>query len=127
MAERGLSGDVTLRLTYLSQAELTQHLAVARAVVLPFTTVFESASVLLAQAHGKPIIASRVGGVSARVEDGRTGILVPAGDAPALSRAMERMVREPETAARMGMEVRQVVQGRPTWKWIGERLIEVYR
>jgi glycosyltransferase involved in cell wall biosynthesis len=125
--ERELSDDVTLHLTYLSMTELTRHLAVARAVVLPFTTVFESASVLLAQAHGKPVIASRVGGVPDRVEDGRTGIVVSPGDAEGLSEAMERLIREPETAARMGVAAQGAAQGRPTWKWIGERLIEAYR
>ncbi len=38
-------------------------------------------------AAGKPVIASRVGVVPEVLEDGKTALLVPAGDAGALARA----------------------------------------
>ncbi|HSJ95111.1 MAG TPA: glycosyltransferase family 4 protein [Gaiellaceae bacterium] len=52
-------------------------------------TVVESLAV------GTPVVSSAVGGVAEVVEDGVNGLLVPAGDAPALAEAIRRFVAEP--------------------------------
>lgn len=53
-------------------------------------------------AHGLPVIASRTGGLQEVVDDGRTGLLVPPGDVPALRRALEELVGDPERRDRLG-------------------------
>jgi glycosyltransferase involved in cell wall biosynthesis len=45
-------------------------------------------------AHGRPVIGSNVPGLAVVVEEGVSGLLVPPGDAGALSAAMLRFVRE---------------------------------
>jgi len=55
-----------------------------------------------AMATGRPVIASHIGGLPEIVADGRTGILVPPGDADALRAAMARLIGDPALAARMG-------------------------
>jgi glycosyltransferase involved in cell wall biosynthesis len=50
--------------------------------------------ILEAMTHGRAVIATRVGGVTDLVLDGRTGILVPPGDVTALARAMQRLVAD---------------------------------
>jgi len=47
--------------------------------------------ILEAQAVGLPVVASRVGGTPDLVRDGEDGLLVPAGDAAALRRALLRL------------------------------------
>ena len=49
---------------------------------------------LEAMAAGRAVVASRVGGLGQAVDDGRTGLLVPPGDAPALAAALERLLRD---------------------------------
>jgi glycosyltransferase involved in cell wall biosynthesis len=51
-------------------------------------------SVLEAMAAELPIVASRVGGLGELVVDGETGILVRAGDAPALAAAVGRLIED---------------------------------
>jgi glycosyltransferase involved in cell wall biosynthesis len=46
-------------------------------------------------AHGTPLVATDVGGLSELFENGRTAVLVPRGDARALGDAIERLLREP--------------------------------
>jgi len=41
---------------------------------------------------GLPVVASRVGAIAELVEDGRTGLLIEPDDAPALARAIERLL-----------------------------------
>lgn len=55
-----------------------------------------------AMAAGKPVIASRIGGIPDIVADQETGILVPPGDADALRSAMATLIDDPALAARMG-------------------------
>lgn len=51
---------------------------------------------------GRPVVASRVGGLPEVVEDGVTGILVPPGEPVALAEALERLLCDPALARRMG-------------------------
>jgi glycosyltransferase involved in cell wall biosynthesis len=51
---------------------------------------------------GKPVIASRVGGLPDMIVDGETGLLVPAGDAEALSGAILRLIGDPERRRQLG-------------------------
>jgi glycosyltransferase involved in cell wall biosynthesis len=55
-----------------------------------------------AMSKGKPVIASRAGGIVDMVVDGETGLLVPPGDVEALSAAMRRLIDDPELRAQMG-------------------------
>ncbi|MGR6964769.1 glycosyltransferase [Geodermatophilus sp. URMC 61] len=59
-------------------------------------------AVLEAAAQGVPVVASAVGGVPELVDDGATGLLVPPGDAAALSGALTRLLAEPAEADRLG-------------------------
>lgn len=60
-------------------------------------------AILEAMAAGKPVIATRVGGIPEFVVSGETGILVEPGDDRALADAIERLLADPEQAKQMGM------------------------
>jgi glycosyltransferase involved in cell wall biosynthesis len=53
-------------------------------------------------AVGKPVVASRVGVVPEVLEDGRTALLVPAGEAGALAESLGRLLGDPSLRARLG-------------------------
>ena len=66
--------------------------------------------VLEAMSSGRPVIASDVGAVSSAVVDGRTGVLVPPGDAHALAGAIEFLADQPDMRERLGREARARVE-----------------
>ena len=68
-----------------------------------------SNSILEAMALGKPVVATDVGGNRELVEQGKTGILVPLGDAETVANAILSLIREPETARMMGKLARDKV------------------
>lgn len=84
--------------------------------VAPVTPVLERAGVVVvpsfgegfglvaleAMERGRPVIASAVGGLSEIVDDGRTGILVPAGDVDALAEAIVELASDAARATAMG-------------------------
>jgi glycosyltransferase involved in cell wall biosynthesis len=55
-----------------------------------------------AMAHGRPIVATRVGGIPEIVRDGVTGLLVNRGDSAAMAEALIRLISDPELRARLG-------------------------
>ncbi|MGH7409967.1 MAG: glycosyltransferase, partial [Candidatus Methylomirabilis sp.] len=59
-------------------------------------------AVLEAMAAGKPVVASRVGGIAEAVIHEETGLLVPPGDDQALAEAILRLLEHPAEAARLG-------------------------
>jgi len=67
-------------------------------------------SLMEAGACGVPAVATAVGGVPELVDDGITGLLVPAGDAPALAAALERLLRDRDLAARLGAAARRKIE-----------------
>jgi glycosyltransferase involved in cell wall biosynthesis len=62
-----------------------------------------------AMAMGRPVVASRIGGLSDIIVDEQTGLLVPPGDHLALRQAMQRLVDDPALRERMGEAARQRV------------------
>ncbi|HJW27022.1 MAG TPA: glycosyltransferase family 4 protein [Rhodocyclaceae bacterium] len=60
---------------------------------------------------GLPVVATRVGGVPELVQDGESGLLVPAEDPPAVARALHRLAGEPDLAARLGRKGREFALG----------------
>ena len=64
---------------------------------------------LEAMAYGKPVIGGAHGGIPDIVEDGRTGLLVPHGDAGRLAGAIEFIFEDPKRATAMGIRGRERV------------------
>jgi glycosyltransferase involved in cell wall biosynthesis len=57
-----------------------------------------------AMAKGLPILSARVGGLTALVEDGVTGLLVPPGDVETLAGGLTRLAQDPQLRLAMGNE-----------------------
>ena len=64
---------------------------------------------LEAMAAGKPIVATKVGGLAESVVDGQTGLLVVPASGKAIADAIGKLVAEPEVAREMGLRGRQRV------------------
>lgn len=79
----------------------TAVMACLDAVVL--TTYAETFGLVLIEAMraGTAVVGTAAGGVPEIIDDGRTGLLFPPGDAPALAAALGRLVREPGLRERL--------------------------
>lgn len=86
--------------------DVPRLLAAADLLVLP--SLYEGLPnvVLEAMRFAKPVVATAAPGTTEVVADGRTGLLVPPGDPPALARAMRTVLRDPDLARRLGAEGR---------------------
>ena len=89
----GLTDRVEIRNRFIPNDEAALLFAAADASLLPYRSASQSGVVQLSFAYGRPVIATRVGGLPAAVDDGVDGILCePA--ATDVAAAIERMARE---------------------------------
>lgn len=65
-----------------------------------------------AMAHGKPVVATRVGGIPELITEGISGHLVDRGDAPVMSDRILGLLADPELRARMGEAGRKCVSSK---------------
>ena len=85
---------VRLELNYLAEDERALWFAACDAVVCPYRHATGSGIAADALAFSRPVIGSAVDGLAEIVAEGRSGLLVPPGNADALAAAMVRFVRE---------------------------------
>jgi glycosyltransferase involved in cell wall biosynthesis len=82
--------------------DVPELLAACDLVVLPSFAEAQPTALMEAAAAGRPVVATRVGGIPEVVEDRVTGLLVPPGDPRALAEAIEALLGDPARAAAIG-------------------------
>jgi len=97
-----LRGRVPGARGFVPPAELPGELDRAAVVVCPSRREGYGVVARQAMAHARPVVATAVGGLVEAVVDGETGLLVPAGDVPALRAALERLLGDEELRRRLG-------------------------
>jgi glycosyltransferase involved in cell wall biosynthesis len=84
-------------------------------------------AILEAWAAGKPVVASRVGGVPELVADGRTGLLFAAGDDRALAGCLDRLLNDRPLAGALGEAGRALVRERYDTRVMARAYLRHYR
>jgi len=91
----------------LSDADVIKLYQACELVILPALDMKDDVEgfgivALEAAAAGKPVVATRVGGIPDAVEDGKSGVLVEPGDYEGLSELIISLLRDPELSLSMG-------------------------
>jgi glycosyltransferase involved in cell wall biosynthesis len=86
---------------HMNHRELMGMMAAADIVVIPSTHEGLSVTAEEALMLGRPVVASRTGGLQEVIEDASDGLLVPPGDVEALASAIERLIRDQALRARL--------------------------
>jgi glycosyltransferase involved in cell wall biosynthesis len=67
-----------------------------------------------------------VGGLATLVRDGDNGVVVPVGDPPALTAALDKLLSDDEVRVRLGARARESVRAFGADAW-ADRLVTLYR
>jgi starch synthase len=110
----------------LPKTEVIQLLTHALVFVCP--SVYEPLGIvnLEAMACETAVVASRVGGIPEVVEDGVTGLLVPAEDPALLAEALNVLLRDPGRAKAMGLAGRERAVTEFSWDAVAAQTAELY-
>ncbi|HXQ44754.1 MAG TPA: glycosyltransferase family 4 protein [Acidimicrobiales bacterium] len=83
--------------------------------------------VLEAQAAGVPVVATGGGGVTDFLTDGDNALLVPVGDAAAMTTALGRLLRDPELGVRLACRGRAVAEAGHGIDLFADAMADLYR
>jgi len=110
-----------------SDPALPQYYALADVLVLPSKDMSEGFGLTLleANASGKPVIASRVGGIPSVVQNGHNGLLIPPNKPGELANAILRLKRNPLETEEMGRNGRLFAQLHD-WTLVASQTEKVY-
>jgi glycogen(starch) synthase len=113
-------------LGFVQHEHVPAVLAYADLLVLP--SLYEELGTVLLEAMwlGRPIVASRTGGIPDVVTHGVSGLLVPPGDPEALACAIDRVLSSPDLAHQLGEAAREQAKDYD-WEVLAERVLEAYR
>jgi glycosyltransferase involved in cell wall biosynthesis len=111
---------------FVPPEELARLYARAAVVVCPSHREGFGVACLEAMAHGRPVVASAVGGLLDLVVDGETGIQVPPDDVSALRSAIEQLLGDRELRRRMGAAGRRRAAEHFSWDAVTRRTVELY-
>jgi colanic acid/amylovoran biosynthesis glycosyltransferase len=127
-----VAGDGPLRdrvpgaLGFVPPDELARLYGRAAVVACPSHREGFGVACLEAMAHGRPVVASGVGGLLDLVVNGETGVLVEPGNVAALRAALERLLSDPELRRRMGEAARERAAEHFSWQAVTSKTLAVY-
>lgn len=120
----GIADAVRFDFGYLPNELVAPMYRLARFVALPYRSATQSGPLHVAMTFGKPVLATRTGGMVDVIEDEVNGLLVEPGDIPALSAALERMMSDDDLIARLSAAVTED-RARFRWSVVAGRLLEL--
>lgn len=110
----------------IDNADIARLYASADIVLNPSTVDNMPNSILEALACGVPVVTTDAGGIPDLVEHGRTALMVPVGDAEAMSKAVLRLAADPVLKARLCQQgIREVA--RYAWPQVRDQWQRAYR
>ena len=119
--------QIELTNRFISDAEVAEFMQRAAIAALPYLSASQSGVIPTAFAFGKPVVATRVGGIPDMVRDEETGLLVPPNDPEALRTALKRLMDDPALRKRLGEAGRKFAQTELSWDSIAEKHAAFYR
>jgi glycosyltransferase involved in cell wall biosynthesis len=109
------------------QSDIASHYLVLDVFVLPSHREGFPNTVLEAQAAERPVVTTTATGAVDSIVDGKTGMLVPVGDAHALAEAIGNILANPALARRMGQDGCRRVERDFRQEAMWAELSELYR
>lgn len=96
-------------------------------VLLPSLSENFPVVALEAMSSGKPVVASKVGGIPELLSNNQDGILVSPGNVEQLVEALLQLLENPSLRRRMGNMGRKIVEEKYDWKKIGQLYLKEFQ
>jgi D-inositol-3-phosphate glycosyltransferase len=118
---------VDIRPSFIDDKDVPVYMASSDIVILPYRKMSGHSAVLfLAYYFGKPVIATKVGGLGEAVEDGRSGYLIPANEEGQLANAIVKAFENSKQLVKMGEYGRSLNARMYSWEKIARMTFEAY-
>lgn len=118
-----LNNNVTIINGFLDRDMVKAYICLSDAVALPFKLIQAETpiSILEVMALGRPVISTRICGITELLEDDR-GYLVPPSDCDELALAIDHLFLDTKLRERIGNNARTFMLGYSKWDNVGENI-----
>lgn len=125
MEEAGLGDRIHLT-GGLPSREVYEWIQKSHALILP--SFHETQGIVLMEANicGKPVLASRAGGIGEVVKDGFNGLLFEPGNVDEIAQSIHDIFENPEMAREMGSRGKEYVMDTFSWEKIADSTLRLY-
>jgi glycosyltransferase involved in cell wall biosynthesis len=123
----GVASRIVIEPGFVSDDDVGKLFSPDSIAVFPYREIEASGVLTLALVHGRPIIASRIGGFAETITDGIHGLLVPPGDVAALAGALRRFLTDRAFAVSCARAASMLAASFPDWEEIARRTVAVYQ
>ncbi|MFB6497065.1 glycosyltransferase family 4 protein [Bacillus haynesii] len=120
----GLADDVVF---LKNREDVPYLLSLADIYVLPSLLDNQPLSLIEAQIVGVPAVVSDAGGLPEMVEHEETGLIVPKGDAAALSSSLERLLEDDDFRNKLGMNAKEFAKKHWDMDQAVRRILDIYQ
>ncbi len=125
-AALGIADRVAIEDRFVADGEMASMFSPGSIAVFPYREIEASGVLSLAMAHGRPVIASRLGNFAETLTDGVHGRLLAPADRAALTGALQHMIEDRGWASACAEAMRALVRVQPGWDEIARRTVGVY-
>lgn len=119
--------NVTFDTRYIPIEEVGALMEMASVVTYPYWSSTQSGSLQVAYHFGRPVIATRVGGLPEVVDEGKSGLLVPPRSPEKLASAILEFTTNPALTAKMGAYAKELSETRFAWRPIARKILTIYQ
>jgi glycosyltransferase involved in cell wall biosynthesis len=118
--------DIEVIARFLTPAEAVRQFQLAAVVVAPYHDATQSGVVAASFGNGRPVVASRIGGLADSVAHGVNGLLTPPNNPVALADALEQILQRPELRSRLTEGAREAAMTTFSWADVSRTLMQAY-
>jgi colanic acid/amylovoran biosynthesis glycosyltransferase len=111
---------------FVPPAQVGAHYERAAIVCVPSRREGVGMTAREAMAHGRPVVATAVGGLPDAIRDGENGLLVPPGDPTALREAIQRLLADADLRERLGNAARAHAAANLSWSAATAAVVSLY-
>lgn len=127
VSELGISDATIFDARYILMEEVAPLMEMATVVIYPYLNSTQSGALQVAYTFGRPVIATKVGGLPEAVEHGKSGLLVSASAPDELAQAILKLIKDPGLARQMGAYAKHLSDTKFSWDSIALKILSVYR
>lgn len=127
VSELGISDATIFDARYILMEEVPPLMEMATVVMYPYLNSTQSGALQVAYTFGRPVIATKVGGLPEAVEDGKSGLLVSPSAPDEVADAILRLIKEPGLARQMGAYAKHLSTTKFSWDSIALKMLSIYR
>lgn len=120
------SENVRTDFRYIPLSEIGALMDIASVVVYPYLSGTQSGALQVAYTFGKPVIATRVGGLPEVVDDTKSGFLVPPNSPYDLAMKIVVILKDDALANEMGKYAHNLSVTRFNWEEVVKKMLLIY-